>query len=54
MFIVFVWTQDLKGKEDDKIYRGMNNYATYIEKKDTAAGNASSGFVRWTPGVNAL
>ena len=31
---------------DDKIYRGINNYTQFIEKKDTAAGNASSGFVR--------
>lgn len=39
--------QELKGKEDDKIYRGINNYAKYIEKRDTAAGNASSGMVRY-------
>ncbi|XP_048238059.1 E3 ubiquitin-protein ligase RNF113A-like [Haliotis rufescens] len=39
----------LKGKEDDKVYRGMNNYAVYYEKKDTAAGNASSGSVRKGP-----
>lgn len=38
--------KELKGKEDDKIYRGVNNYAVYIEKKDTAQGNASSGMVR--------
>ena len=41
--------QELKGKEDDKVYRGINNYAIYIEKKDTAAGNASSGMVRKGP-----
>ena len=35
------------GKEDDKIYRGQSGYTQYIEKKDTAAGNASSGMVRW-------
>ena len=33
------------GKEhvdfDDKIYRGANNYAKYIERKDTAAGSAA-------------
>ncbi|XP_014224281.1 RING finger protein 113A [Trichogramma pretiosum] len=40
---------ELKGKEDDKIYRGMNNYAQYFEKKDTVAGNASSGMVRKGP-----
>jgi RING finger protein 113A len=32
--------------EDDKIYRGINNYAPIIEKRDTAQGNASSGMVR--------
>ena len=32
--------------EDDKVYRGVNNYHTYIEKRDTAQGNASSGHVR--------
>ncbi|KAI0235336.1 Ring finger protein 113A [Lamellibrachia satsuma] len=41
--------KELKGKEDDKVYRGINNYAVYIEKKDTAAGNASSGMVRKGP-----
>ncbi|GAB6032064.1 hypothetical protein CHUAL_010430 [Chamberlinius hualienensis] len=39
----------LKGKEDDKIYRGLNNYTQYLEKKDTAQGNASSGMVRKGP-----
>ena len=38
---------DLKGKEDDKIYRGQTGYTQYIEKRDTAAGNASSGMVRY-------
>ncbi|CAD5117980.1 DgyrCDS6720 [Dimorphilus gyrociliatus] len=41
--------EELEGKEDDKIYRGINNYATYIKKKDTAQGNASSGHVRKGP-----
>lgn len=41
--------KELKGKEDDKIYRGMNNYAQYYEKKDTAQGNAASGNVRKGP-----
>ena len=36
----------MKGKEDDKVYRGMNNYIQYNEKRDTAAGNAASGMVR--------
>lgn len=40
---------ELEGKEDDKIYRGLNNYAQYYKKKDTAAGNASSGMVRKGP-----
>ena len=37
---------ELKGKADDKIYRGMNNYQQFYEKRDTAQGNASSGLVR--------
>lgn len=37
------------GKADDKIYRGINNYAHYYEKKDTAQGNAASGMVRKGP-----
>lgn len=31
---------------DDKVYRGVNNYMQYYEKKDTALGNAASGMVR--------
>ncbi|CAC5373945.1 RNF113A [Mytilus coruscus] len=42
-------SKELNDKEDDKIYRGINNYAKYIEKKDTAQGNASSGHVRKGP-----
>ncbi|KAK6620280.1 hypothetical protein RUM44_006681 [Polyplax serrata] len=41
--------KELKGKADDKIYRGINNYAHYYEKKDTAQGNAASGMVRKGP-----
>lgn len=41
--------EELEGKADDKIYRGLNNYAQYYKKKDTAAGNASSGMVRKGP-----
>ncbi|XP_008550896.1 E3 ubiquitin-protein ligase RNF113A [Microplitis demolitor] len=41
--------EELEGKEDDKIYRGLNNYSQYYKKKDTAAGNASSGMVRKGP-----
>lgn len=41
--------KELEGKADDKIYRGLNNYAQYYKKRDTAAGNASSGMVRKGP-----
>ncbi|XP_042548459.1 E3 ubiquitin-protein ligase RNF113A-like [Dipodomys spectabilis] len=41
--------EELKGKEDDKIYRGINNYQKYIKPKDTSMGNASSGMVRKGP-----
>jgi len=41
--------QELKGKADDKIYRGIANYAQYYEKKDTAQGNAASSNVRKGP-----
>ncbi len=41
--------KELKGKEDDKIYRGAANYQQFFEKKDTAMGNASSGMVRKGP-----
>ncbi|GBP61705.1 RING finger protein 113A [Eumeta japonica] len=41
--------EELKGQADDKIYRGINNYAQYYKKRDTAAGNASSGLVRKGP-----
>ena len=41
--------QELKGKADDKIYRGMANYTQYYEKKDTAQGNAASANVRKGP-----
>lgn len=38
--------QERTGKEDDKIYRGINNYVKFIKPKDTTMGNASSGMVR--------
>ncbi|KAH3699297.1 hypothetical protein DPMN_074253 [Dreissena polymorpha] len=41
--------KELKGKEDDKVYRGMNNYQVFYEKKDTAQGNAASNSVRKGP-----
>lgn len=45
--LFFVLQQELVGKEDDKIYRGINNYQKFIKPKDTTMGNASSGMVRW-------
>lgn len=41
--------EELNGQADDKVYRGINNYAQYYKKRDTAAGNASSGLVRKGP-----
>jgi RING finger protein 113A len=41
--------QELEGKEDDKVYRGLNNYTKFFKNKDTAQGNASSGMVRKGP-----
>ncbi|KAH8360086.1 hypothetical protein KR093_010645 [Drosophila rubida] len=41
--------EELEGKADDKIYRGINNYAQYYKKTDKVAGNASSGMVRTGP-----
>lgn len=35
--------KDQEGKEDDKVYRGLNNYTKFFKKRDTAAGNAGSG-----------
>ncbi|NXI31558.1 R113A protein, partial [Sterrhoptilus dennistouni] len=44
---------ELRGKEDDKIYHGINNYQKYMKPKDTSMGNASSGMVRKGP-IRAL
>ncbi|XP_059155222.1 E3 ubiquitin-protein ligase RNF113A-like [Physella acuta] len=41
--------KELKEKEDDKIYRGINNYHQYYEKKDSIQGNAESGKSRYGP-----
>ncbi|XP_043911136.1 E3 ubiquitin-protein ligase RNF113A [Protopterus annectens] len=41
--------EELKGKEDDRIYRGINNYQKFVKPKDTSMGNASSGMVRKGP-----
>lgn len=41
--------KEQEGKADDKVYRGVNNYTQFYKKKDTAAGNASSGMVRKGP-----
>jgi len=31
-------TKETAGKEDDKVYRGINNYAKYIDKKESLIG----------------
>ncbi|XP_055974758.1 E3 ubiquitin-protein ligase RNF113A-like [Sorex fumeus] len=41
--------EERRGKEDDKIYRGINNYHKYMQPKDMSMGNASSGMVRKGP-----
>jgi RING finger protein 113A len=41
--------KELKGKADDGVYRGINNYTRFYEKKDTAMGNAASGSNRKGP-----
>ncbi|XP_009093461.3 E3 ubiquitin-protein ligase RNF113A-like [Serinus canaria] len=41
--------EELRGKEDDKIYRGINNYVKYVKPKGTSMGNASSGMARKGP-----
>ena len=37
----------MKEKEDDKVYRGINNYQQFYERKDTAKANADSSKNRW-------
>lgn len=34
--------KETRGQVDDKVYRGMNNYSKFYEKKDTTHGNAAS------------
>ncbi|KAL2101241.1 hypothetical protein ACEWY4_003002 [Coilia grayii] len=41
--------EELSGKDDDKVYRGINNYHKYIKPRDSTLGNASSGMVRKGP-----
>ncbi|NXC51622.1 R113A protein, partial [Aleadryas rufinucha] len=41
--------EELRGKEDGKIYWGINNCQKYVKPKDTSMGNASSGTVRKGP-----
>lgn len=41
--------KELEGKDLDNVYRGMNNYVQFIQKKDTPQGNAKSGLVRRGP-----
>ena len=38
-----------KDIDEANVYKGLNNYKQYIQKKDTALGNASSGLVRQGP-----
>ena len=40
--------KELEGKEDDKIYRGINNYADYVPKKEPVQGKrlATKGPIR--------
>ena len=46
VLLYFMPIQMTKGLEDDKVYRGINNYQVFYEKKDTAQGNAASAAVR--------
>ncbi|NXH54781.1 R113A protein, partial [Rhabdornis inornatus] len=41
--------EELRGKEDDKIYCGISNYQKYVKLKCTLMGNATSGMVRQGP-----
>nr|XP_019611121.1 PREDICTED: RING finger protein 113A-like [Rhinolophus sinicus] len=41
--------EEVRGKADDKIYRGINNYPKYMKPKDTSMGSASSAMVRKGP-----
>uniref|UniRef100_A0A915KY28 C3H1-type domain-containing protein n=1 Tax=Romanomermis culicivorax TaxID=13658 RepID=A0A915KY28_ROMCU len=41
--------KEMKGKSDDKVYRGMSAYGQFYEKKDSLLGNASSGLNRKGP-----
>lgn len=36
-------------EESTNVYKGMNNYKQYVQKRDTALGNASSSLVRQGP-----
>ncbi|KAL5965454.1 hypothetical protein TSMEX_006780 [Taenia solium] len=49
---LFIKSQEINKavkSNQDKVYRGLNNYAQYLEKKDTVMGNAASGFNRKGP-----
>ncbi|XP_007530031.2 E3 ubiquitin-protein ligase RNF113A-like [Erinaceus europaeus] len=41
--------EQLRGREDDKLYRGLHNYPHFLPPKDSALGNAASGLVRKGP-----
>lgn len=49
---IFERARRLNEKEDlgdSNVYKGINNYKQYVQKKDSALGNASSGLVRQGP-----
>ncbi|KAG8522430.1 E3 ubiquitin-protein ligase RNF113A [Galemys pyrenaicus] len=41
--------EERRGKEDDGIYRGMNNYQKYLKPKSASLGHAAAGMVRKGP-----
>ncbi|XP_019522090.1 PREDICTED: RING finger protein 113A-like, partial [Hipposideros armiger] len=41
--------EELRVKDDDKIYRGISNCQKYMKPKDTSVGSAYSGMVRKGP-----
>ena len=40
---------EAKDEDESNVYKGMNNYKQYVQKRDTALGNASSSLVRQGP-----
>ncbi|XP_013362594.1 PREDICTED: RING finger protein 113A-like [Chinchilla lanigera] len=41
--------EELRGKEDDRVYRGISSYQRYLAPKDTSLGSAASGMARKGP-----